>query len=91
MPFIPSTFGLPPPSIFRGGGAMGAGFAAPKGPDGGGAGPFFSGLGAPTPLITCPLGRGGGRPGPVEPIPGGTLGGGPLGLRGPDISLRLDE
>ena len=71
--------------MFLGGGAIGAGFAAPNGPDGGGAGPFFSGLGAPTPLTTCPLpfGLGGGRPFP--PILGGTDGGGPLGLRGADI------
>ena len=84
-----STFGLVPPSILRGGGAIGAGLEAPNGPVGGGAGPFFSGLGAPTPRTTCPLpfGRGGGRP--VPPTPGGIDGGGPLGLRGADISFAV--
>ena len=76
-----STFGLELANNVRGGGAWGAGFAFPIGPLGGGAGPFCSGLGAPTPRIACPLplGRGGGLP---VPAPGGTCGGGPLGFLG---------
>ena len=83
---ILSTSGLALDKSERGGGATGAGLNADGGPEGA-DGPPLLGLGAPTPRSTwAPGGPRGGPPGRGGAPPAPTVGGGPLGLRGDDIS-----